>query len=158
MIQLRIRLDITTGFVYLMIALLVFLFSSIIFELLWIVFRYNLLYITVFKSDRKGFLYSTILNQLFMGIYVMKFYFVNFFLLMRNIHHHLICVDQTMIMIIITAMILVFQFALNELFGFCFQFFFGVDLWDKFKPKNQKTMSSNCNSILKCLFFFSRRI
>ena len=149
---MHICFDIATSFVYSMIAPLIFLFSSIIFEFLWIVFQYNFLYVMIFKSDTKNFLYSTALNQLFTNMYIMEFYIIDLFLLVRNSHYQFICVGQTVIMIIIMTMTVVFQFMLNESFGFCFWFFFNADLQDKFESKHWK-MSSSCNWILKHLFF-----
>ena len=142
---MRVNSNIVTNFIYSIIAPLVFLFSSIIFGLLWIVFQYNFLYVMIFKPDTKGFFYSIALNQLFTSIYVIKFYIVDLFLLMRNNYHQFVCVNQTMIMIIVTVMTIMFQFVLNKSFGFCFQFLSGADLRDKFELKNQKTISSNCN-------------
>ena len=153
LISMRFDPDITTDFVYSMITPLILLFSSIIFGLLWIVFQYNFLYVMIFESNMKNFFYSTALNQLFIDMYVMEFYIVGLFLLMRNSHHQFVCVNQAVIMIIIMTMTVLFQFVLNESFGFCFQFLFDADLRDKFESKNHEAMSDDHNWILRRLFF-----
>ena len=86
-------------------------------------------------------------------MYVVKFYIINLFLLMRNNHHQFVCVNQMMIMIIITTIIIMFQFVLNESFDFCFQFFSDANLRNKFESKDREAMSNDCNWILKHLFF-----
>ena len=100
--------NIMSELIYLIIASLILLLSFIIFDLFWMMFRYNLLYVTVSQSNTRDLLYSTTLNQLFMNVYVMKLCMMNLFFLMRNNHNRAVCVDQAVIMIIATTMTLVF--------------------------------------------------
>ncbi len=102
------------GLIYSVIAPLIFLFSSITFGLLWVVFRYNLLYVTVSRPNTRGLLYPTALNQLFTGVYVMELCIIGLFFLVRDEHDRATCISQAVIMIITTAMTLGFQFLLND--------------------------------------------
>ena len=94
-------------------------FSSIAFGFFWIVFCYNLLYVTASRPDTKGNDYSTALNQLLTGVYVMKHYLVALFLFVRDGRHRSTCVGQAVIMIIATVMTAAFQLLLNAAFGPC---------------------------------------
>ena len=80
-------------------------------------FRYNLLYVTEFRSNINDLLYSTTLNQLFIKIYVMKLCMIDLFFLVRDDHDRSTCVDQAVIMIIAIAMTVIFQFLLNNAFA-----------------------------------------
>jgi len=102
------------GLIYSVIAPLIFLFSSITFGLLWVVFRYNLLYVTVSRPNTRGLLYPTALNQLFTGVYVMELCMIGLFFLVRDDHNRATCVGQAVIMIVATATTLVFQLILND--------------------------------------------
>lgn len=90
------------------------MFSSITFGLLWVVFRYNLLYVTVSRPNTRGLLYPTALNQLFTGVYVMELCMIGLFFLVRDDRNRATCVGQAAIMIIATAMTLGFHFLLND--------------------------------------------
>ncbi|KAL9127040.1 MAG: hypothetical protein Q9217_004004 [Psora testacea] len=105
------------GLIYSVIAPLILLFSSVTFGLFWVVFRYNLLYVTVSRPNTRGLLYPTALNQLFTGVYVMELCMIGLFFLVRNDHNRATCVGQAVIMIIATAMTLGFQLLLNNAFA-----------------------------------------
>ncbi|MCJ1278138.1 hypothetical protein MMC21_005953 [Puttea exsequens] len=96
---------------------LILLFSSVTFGPFWVVFRYNLLYVTVSRPNTRGLLYPTALNQLFTGVYVMDFCMIGLFFLVRDDHSRATCVGQAVIMIIATAMTLGFQILLNDEFA-----------------------------------------
>lgn len=96
---------------------LILIFSSVTFGLFWVVFRYNLLYVTVSRPDTRGLLYPTALNQLFTGIYVMELCMIGLFFLVRDDHNRAACVGQAVVMIIATAMTLCFQLLLNDAFA-----------------------------------------
>ena len=96
---------------------LILLFSSITFGLFWVVFRYNLLYVTVSRPNTRGLLYPTALNQLFTGVYVMELCMIGLFLLARDDRNKAACVGQAVVMIIATAMTLGFQYLLNDAFA-----------------------------------------
>ncbi len=101
-------LNIMSELIYSIITSLILLLSFIIFDLFWMMFRYNLLYVTVFRSNTRNLLYSTTLNQLFTSVYVLKLCMIDLFFLVRDNHNKAICVDQAVIMIIATTMTLVF--------------------------------------------------
>ena len=100
-----------------MIAPLILIFSSIAFGLFWIVFRYNILYVTDSAHDSGGMLYPTALNQLFTGVYVMELCVTGLFFLVRDDHNRAACVGQAIIMIIATVMTAIFQVSLNNAFA-----------------------------------------
>ena len=56
--------DINTmpGLIYSVMAPLILMFSSVTFGLFWVVFRYNLLYVTVSRPNTRSLLYPTALN------------------------------------------------------------------------------------------------
>ncbi len=61
--MLRIYISNTAlGLIYSVIAPLILLFSSITFGLLWVVYRYNLLYIIISRPNVRGLLYLIALN------------------------------------------------------------------------------------------------
>jgi hypothetical protein len=100
--------------IYSIIASLILLLSSITFDLFWMMFRYNLLYVTVSRPNTRDLLYPTALNQLFTDVYVMELCMMSLFFLVRDNHNRAACVGQAVIMIIATAMTLVFQLVLND--------------------------------------------
>jgi len=79
-----------------------------------VVFRYNLLYVTVSRPNTRGLLYPTALNQLFTGVYVMELCVIGLFFLVRDEHNRATCISQAVIMTIATAMTIGFQFLLND--------------------------------------------
>ena len=128
------------------------MFSSITFSLFWVIFHYNLLYVTVFWSNTRGLLYLTALNQLFTDVYVMKLCMINLFFLICDNHNRAICVSQTMIMIIATAMTLDFQFLLNDAVALLLQFMSLIKIREEKELKYNRTEASNHLQILihKC--------
>lgn len=109
--------DTAPGLIYSVIAPLILLFSSITFGLLWVVYRYNLLYVTISRPNARGLLYPIALNQLFTGVYVMELCMIGLFFLVRDDHNRATCVGQAAIMIIAIMMTLGFQFLLNDAFA-----------------------------------------
>jgi len=99
------------------IAPLILVFSSVTFGLYWVVFRYNLLYVTVSRPNTRGLLYPTALNQLFTGVYVMELCMIGLFFLVRDEHGRSTCVGQAVVMIIATGMTITFQVLLNDAFA-----------------------------------------
>ncbi len=75
------------------------------------VFRYNLLYITVSRLNTRGLLYLTALNQLLTGVYVIELYIIGLFFLVRNNYNRATCVGQAVIIIIIIVITLAFNFS-----------------------------------------------
>jgi len=76
-----------------------------------VVFRYNLLYITVSRLNTRGLLYLTALNQLLTGVYVIELYIIGLFFLVRNNYNRATCVGQAVIIIIIIVITLAFNFS-----------------------------------------------
>ena len=96
---------------------MILLFSSIVFGLFWIVFRYNLLYVTDSGHNSGGVLYPTALNQLFTGIYIMELCVIGLFFLVRDDHNRATCIGQAIIMIVATVITVSFQLFLNNAFA-----------------------------------------
>lgn len=106
--------DVAPGLIYSVIAPLVLVFSSITFGLLWVVFRYNLLYVTISRPDTRGLLYPTALTQLFTGIYVMELCMIGLLLLVRDTDNRVACVGQAVVTMIATLMTVGFHLLLND--------------------------------------------
>lgn len=104
------------GIIYSVIASFILIFSVITFGFFWLIFRYNIIYVAIFQSDTGGLLYPTVLNQLFIEIYIMKLCVTRLFFLVRKKNRIYVCIEQTMIMIVITAFTVVFQIVLNNEF------------------------------------------
>ena len=148
-----------SGLIYSVIASLILLLSFITFGLFWMMFRYNLLYVTVFRPNTRGLLYSTALNQLFTNVYVMKLCMIGLFFLVRDNHNRATCVDQAVIMIIATAMTLVFQLVLNDAVAPLLRFMPQTEMREEKKEsKYRGTRTSNhLRSLLrKCFDWLDR--
>ncbi len=131
------------------------MFSFIIFSLFWIVFCYNLLYVTESRSNISDLLYSTTLNQLFIKIYIMKLCMIDLFFLVRDDHNRSTCVDQAVIMIIAIVMTVIFQFLLNNAFASLLQFLSSTEMKiakkEEKEEKEQKYHTSETNNYLRIL-------
>ncbi len=122
-------------------------------------FRYNLLYVTVFRSNTRDLFYSTTLNQLFTSVYVLKLCMIDLFFLVRDNHNRAICVDQAVIMIIAMTMTLVFQLVLNDVVASLLWFMPQTEMREKKKEsKYRETKTSNhLRSLLrKCFNWLDR--
>jgi len=153
------NLNIMSELIYSIIASLILLLSFIIFGLFWVVFRYNLLYVTVSRSNTRDLLYSTALNQLFTGVYVLKLCMIGLFFLVRDNHNRATCVGQAVIMIIATAMTLVFQLVLNDAVASLLRFMPQTEMRkEKKESKYRGTGTSNhLRSLLrKCFNWLDR--
>ena len=100
-----------------MIAPLILVFSSIAFGLLWVVFRYNVLYVTDSGFDSGGLLYPRALNQLFTGVYVMELCVTGLLCLVRDDRNEATCTIQAILMILATVMTVGFHILLNDAFA-----------------------------------------
>ena len=114
---------------------LILLFSSVTFDLFWVVFRYNLLYVTASRPNTRGLLYPTALNQLFTGVYVMELCMIGLFFLVRDDQNRATCVGQAVIMIIATATTLGFQLLLNDAFAPLLRFLPQTEAEEAEEPK-----------------------
>ena len=59
---------------------LITIFSTVTYGLLWFVFRYNLLYVSVTLHDTENRLYLTALKQFFNRVYILELYLIDLFL------------------------------------------------------------------------------
>ncbi|KAL3480713.1 hypothetical protein BJX99DRAFT_220132 [Aspergillus californicus] len=105
------------GLIYSVIAPLILVFNVITFGLFWFVYRYNTLYVTKFRFDTGGLLFPRAINQLFTGIYVMELSLIGLFFLVRDAQGKVACEGQAIIMIVVAALTVIFQYLLNEAFG-----------------------------------------
>lgn len=103
--------------VYAVIAPLISVFAIITFTLLWVAYRYNMIYVTRFKIDTGGVLYPRAINQTFTGLYFMELCLIGLFFLVRNENDEVACAPQGIIMVVVLALTLGFQVMLNVSFG-----------------------------------------
>ena len=148
------NLNIMSELIYSIIASLILLLSFIIFDLFWVMFCYNLLYVTVSRSNTRDLLYSTTLNQLFTNVYVLKLCMIDLFFLVRDNHNRAICVDQVVIMIITMTMTLVFQLILNDVVASLLRFMSQTEMRKKKKESKYREMktSNHLRSLLRKCF------
>jgi len=112
-----------TGFIYAVISPLILVFNVITFGLFWIVYRYNSLYVTKFRSDTGGLLFPTAVNQLFVGLYVMEAALIGLFFLVTqadengNATSTTPCKIQGILMIIVLILTIAYQILLNNAFS-----------------------------------------
>ena len=105
------------GLVYSVISPLILIFNIFTFGLFWIVYRYNLLFVTNFKFDTGGLLFPRAINQLFTGLYIMEVCLIGLFFLVQNEKGEVACFPQAIIMIVVAALTFLYQRTLNKSFG-----------------------------------------
>ena len=105
------------GLVYSVISPLILVFNIFTFGLFWIVYRYNLLFVTNFKFDTGGLLFPRAINQLFTGLYVMEVCLIGLFFLVQDEDGNLACFPHAVIMVIIGFLTILYQRLLNKAFG-----------------------------------------
>lgn len=103
--------------VFSVIAPLMSLFAIINFAMLWCAHRYNMLYVTRFRSDTGGVLYPRALNQMFTGLYIMELCLVGLFFLVQDADGTVLCYPQAIVMIVSIILTAMFQILLNREFG-----------------------------------------
>lgn len=103
--------------VFSVIAPLMSLFAIVNFSMLWCAHRYNMLYVTRFKTDTGGVLYPRALNQMFTGLYVMELCLVGLFFLVQDTEGNGVCYPQGIIMIVSIFLTAIYQILLNQEFG-----------------------------------------
>ena len=62
-------------------------------------------------------LYSTALNQLFTGVYVIKLCVISLFFLVCDDYNRATCISQTVVIIVATVITVSFQLFLNDVFA-----------------------------------------
>jgi len=98
-------------------------FNIVTFSLFWVAYRYNTLYVTVFRFDTGGLLFPKAINQLFTGLYVMELCLVGLFFLVRNPNGKGVpCQGQAIIMIIVFIFTIIYQWLLNQTFAPLFRY------------------------------------
>ena len=105
------------GLVYSVISPLILVFNIFSFGLYWIVYRYNLLFVTNFKFDTGGLLFPRAINQLFTGLYVMEVCLIGLFFLVRDEKNKVTCFPQGVIMAVVLFITILYQRTLNQAFG-----------------------------------------
>ncbi|KAL1879407.1 hypothetical protein VTK73DRAFT_6939 [Phialemonium thermophilum] len=108
--------------IYSVIAPLISIFAIITFSLLWVANRYNMLYVTRFRSDTGGVLYPRAVNQTFTGLYVMELCLIGLFFLSTDAAGKRACVPQAIIMIVAMILTALYQYLLNSSFGPLFRY------------------------------------
>jgi hypothetical protein len=103
--------------IYSIVAPLISIFAIITFSLLWVANRYNMLYVTRFRTDTGGVLYPRAINQTFTGLYVMELCLIGLFFLAEDEAGTNVCFPQAIIMIIALIFTILYQFTLNSSFG-----------------------------------------
>ncbi|KAK3936387.1 hypothetical protein QBC46DRAFT_419404 [Diplogelasinospora grovesii] len=103
--------------IYSIVAPLISIFAIITFSLLWAANRYNMLYVTRFRTDTGGVLYPRAINQTFTGLYVMELCLVGLFFLAQDESGSNACIPQAIIMVVAIILTALYQFLLNSAFG-----------------------------------------
>lgn len=103
--------------IYSVIAPLISIFAIITFSLLWVANRYNMLYVTRFRTDTGGVLYPRAINQTFTGLYVMELCLIGLFFLVRDENDNGVGYPQAIIMIVAMILTALFQYLMNSSFG-----------------------------------------
>ncbi|EAQ88044.1 hypothetical protein CHGG_04663 [Chaetomium globosum CBS 148.51] len=108
--------------IYSIVAPLISLFAIITFSLLWVAHRYNMLYVTRFKTDTGGVLYPRAINQTFTGLYVMELCLIGLFFIAEDETGKNVCFPQGIIMVVALILTILFQYVLNSSFGPLFRY------------------------------------
>lgn len=108
--------------IYSVVAPLISIFAIITFSLLWVANRYNMLYVTRFKTDTGGVLYPRAINQTFTGLYVMELCLIGLFLLIKDEGDASVGYPQAIIMIVALILTGLYQYLLNASFGPLFRY------------------------------------
>ncbi|KAK3323431.1 hypothetical protein B0T19DRAFT_463064 [Cercophora scortea] len=103
--------------IYSIVAPLISIFAIITFSLLWVAHRYNMLYVTRFRTDTGGVLYPRAINQTFTGLYVMELCLIGLFFLAEDAQGTNVCFPQAIIMIVALVLTALYQYLLNSSFG-----------------------------------------
>ncbi|KAK4640392.1 hypothetical protein QC761_603290 [Podospora bellae-mahoneyi] len=108
--------------IYSIAAPIISIFAIITFGLLWVAHRYNMLYVTRFKTDTGGVLYPRAINQTFTGLYVMELCLVGLFFLAQDENNKPACIPQALIMVVTLFLTALYQYILNASFGPLFRY------------------------------------
>lgn len=103
--------------IYCIIAPVISIFAIITFSVLWFANRYQMLYVTRFKTDTGGVLYPTAIFQTFTGLYVMELCLIGLFFLSKDENGDIVGFPMAIIMIVMLAFTVLFQYLLMNAFG-----------------------------------------
>lgn len=106
--------DLLLDIIYSVISLLILAFNISIFAMFYAVQRYNILNILKSNLDTEDLIYSETLNQLFLELYIIEIYFIEFFCLVRDNQNRFIYLEQIIIISFIAILILLYQRVVNQ--------------------------------------------
>ncbi|KAJ4341747.1 hypothetical protein N0V95_007139 [Ascochyta clinopodiicola] len=101
------------GIIYSVISPLIMIMMLITFCLFWFTYRYQMIYVSYAKAETNGLIFPKAINQLFTGLYFLELCLVGLFFLQDD----RTCVPHAIIMIVVLAFTVLYQFALNRAFG-----------------------------------------
>ncbi|KAF9692989.1 hypothetical protein EKO04_008995 [Ascochyta lentis] len=101
------------GIIYSVISPLIIIMMLITFCLFWFTYRYQMIYVSYAKAETNGLIFPKAINQLFTGLYFLELCLVGLFFLQDNRE----CVPHAIIMIVVLAFTVLYQFVLNRAFG-----------------------------------------
>ncbi|UPX17273.1 uncharacterized protein EKO05_0007639 [Ascochyta rabiei] len=101
------------GIIYSVISPLIIIMMLITFCLFWFTYRYQMIYVSYAKTETNGLIFPKAINQLFTGLYFLELCLVGLFFLQEN----RACVPHAIIMIVVLALTVLYQFVLNRAFG-----------------------------------------
>lgn len=94
------------------------IFMLITFSLFWIVIKNNLLYVVrTGNVDGGGLFFPRAINQTFTGLYFMEICLIGLFFLVRDVHDHVACTAQGIIMVVVLAITVFYQIWLSAQFS-----------------------------------------
>lgn len=110
------------GLIYSVVAPMIAIFAVITFGLLWVAYRYAMVYVIRFESDTGGVMYPRALNQTFTGLYFMEACLAGLFFIVVDEKKNHSCTTHGIIMIVCLILTIVYQVLLNYAFSPLFRY------------------------------------
>ncbi|KAL2208980.1 DUF221-domain-containing protein [Sarocladium strictum] len=110
------------GLIYSVVAPMIAIFAVITFGLLWVAYRYAMVYVIRFESDTGGVMYPRALNQTFTGLYFMEACLAGLFFIVVDEKKNHSCTTHGIIMIVCLILTAVYQILLNYAFSPLFRY------------------------------------
>lgn len=110
------------GLIYSVVAPMISIFAVITFGLLWVAYRYAMVYVIRFESDTGGVMYPRALNQTFTGLYFMEACLAGLFFIVVDEKKNHPCTTHGIIMIVCLILTIVYQVLLNYAFSPLFRY------------------------------------